>query len=778
MNVTKQILSAAVLLLLGLTKVSAQANTNVLIPQNDNTKGLNNVIVGKDSGVTASNANGTETNVFVGYRTGESTAEGDSNVYVGNLTGKSNTTGSNNVAIGKNAAAANQEGIGNVSIGDAAAMRATEGSYNIHIGKDAGSYSLTGSNNIAIGPLAGTLNQGSKNIYLGNNVANQATVGMTHAGSNNTFIGNGAGNFNFAADADNQLIIHNEISGGNNTPLIKGTFDTHLLTFTGDVWVNRNYPGLIPDDLNFTGLTFGGITSAYNPLVSNANDKLLNIDENGRVVLQNMHAWSLTGNNIVDTDFLGTKNNKDLVFKRSDTKAGQLGISNSSFGVSSLIAVTTGTGNSAFGVNAMTAAVTAEGNTAMGIDALKADTDGDHNVAMGYKALLNAKGDFNTAIGSSALSLSMVNSTSDNCTAVGYQSGYNSNASGNSFFGNQSGFKTTTAGGNTFVGNWAGYNITTGTNNICIGNHAGTLSTTTASFTGSNNVFIGRVVAPNSASNGTTFGNDTAGTIILADGAGDHKLYIHSNGFTGIGLGNDNIPQNMLHVKSGVTNASGVRLQDLTSAFNPSNDNTKFLTVNASGDIVLENVEGSLTSTDTHIYKDNGTLTSDRYMDMDSHRLVFDTQEEGRVYIGDTENLLEGPSFPTPFTIDNFPALSAPDHDYRLLVEGGILTEKVKVALRNGSPSNWADYVFADNYKLMPLKEVEAFVKENKHLPGIESAEELQKSGIDLADMQRKQMEKIEELTLHLIEQNKTIEKQSNEIEELKTQVKVLLNAK
>ena len=101
------------------------------------------------------------------------------------------------------------------------------------------------------------------------------------------------------------------------------------------------------------------------------------------------------------------------------------------------------------------------------------------------------------------------------------------------------------------------------------------------------------------------------------------------------------------------------------------------------------------------------------------------------------------------------------------------MTEKVKVALR--STANWADYVFADTYKLMPLQEVEKFVSKNKHLPGVDSASQLVKNGIDIAEMQSKQMEKIEELTLYAIDQNKAIEKQNKEIEELKLQIKMLI---
>lgn len=94
---------------------------------------------------------------------------------------------------------------------------------------------------------------------------------------------------------------------------------------------------------------------------------------------------------------------------------------------------------------------------------------------------------------------------------------------------------------------------------------------------------------------------------------------------------------------------------------------------------------------------------------------------------------------------------------YNLYVSGGILTEKLKAALPSGS--NWADYVFDSNYQLQPLSNVEAYIKTYKHLPGIPSASDLVKdSGIDVVQMFSKQMEKIEELTLYLINQNKQIE--------------------
>ncbi len=104
--------------------------------------------------------------------------------------------------------------------------------------------------------------------------------------------------------------------------------------------------------------------------------------------------------------------------------------------------------------------------------------------------------------------------------------------------------------------------------------------------------------------------------------------------------------------------------------------------------------------------------------------------------------------------------------NYKLYVKDGILTEKLKVALN--SSSNWADYVFAKGYKLKPLEEVEKFIKKEQHLPNFPSADELVKQGgIDMTDMFAKQMEKIEELTLYIIEQNNELKTLNNRINQL-----------
>lgn len=79
--------------------------------------------------------------------------------------------------------------------------------------------------------------------------------------------------------------------------------------------------------------------------------------------------------------------------------------------------------------------------------------------------------------------------------------------------------------------------------------------------------------------------------------------------------------------------------------------------------------------------------------------------------------------------------------------------------------NQWPDYVFSSSYSLQPLHAVEKYIKENGHLPNVPSAETVKEEGIAVGEMNKILLEKIEELTLHLIEQDKRIK-------ELETQLK------
>lgn len=105
--------------------------------------------------------------------------------------------------------------------------------------------------------------------------------------------------------------------------------------------------------------------------------------------------------------------------------------------------------------------------------------------------------------------------------------------------------------------------------------------------------------------------------------------------------------------------------------------------------------------------------------------------------------------------------------DEMLTVNGKIHAREVIVDL-----NVLADYVFEPDYDLMPLHKVEQFVQTNKHLPGIPSVSEVKNNGLSMGDMQNKLLQKIEELTLYMIEQGKTINQQSAKIKELEEKLK------
>jgi hypothetical protein len=97
---------------------------------------------------------------------------------------------------------------------------------------------------------------------------------------------------------------------------------------------------------------------------------------------------------------------------------------------------------------------------------------------------------------------------------------------------------------------------------------------------------------------------------------------------------------------------------------------------------------------------------------------------------------------------------TTPATGYALSVNGRIICEELRVQL-SGS---WPDYVFADNYNLPSISQLEKYIQQNKHLPGIPQATLLEKEGIAIGDMQKRMMEKIEELTLYIIQQQKEID--------------------
>lgn len=235
--------------------------------------------------------------------------------------------------------------------------------------------------------------------------------------------------------------------------------------------------------------------------------------------------WALAGNTVdATTDFMGSTNDADVIFKRNNVHAGRIGANNTSFGVDALNPASTGRQNTASGVSSLQANTTGSQNTAFGFSSLQANTTGFNNAASGHYSLYsNTTGRQNTASGSFSL---QSNTTGSRNTASGTSSlnsnteGHNNTASG--FFSLD---RNTTGNDNTASGYYSLYSNTTGIQNTASG--ANSLYSNT---TGSRNTAIGY----NAFISGASFSNSTAleaNTTITAS----NQVRLGNNAVTSIG---------------------------------------------------------------------------------------------------------------------------------------------------------------------------------------------------------------------------------------------------
>jgi hypothetical protein len=285
-------------------------------------------------------------------------------------------------------------------------------------------------------------------------------------------------------------------------------------------------------------------------------------------------------------------------------------------------------------------------------------------------------------------------------------------------------------------GNLSTQAISTGADNL--GNHTATQNLNLSTFKLTGN---GGTSGLSIASDGTITANNLAGT-------GSRMVVTDANGILStqaISSGADNLGN---HIAIQNLNLSTFKLTG--------NGGTDGLSIAANGGITANSLAG--TGNRMVITDANGNLSSQpisQAVNTDWIKITNSTnptinntvQNPNRVIIGDFS------------TTPNFPGL------YNLYVKNGILTEEVKIA--GVASSEWADYVFAKKYKLRSLSEVENFVKINRHLPGIPSAEEVSKDGINVGKIEAKLLEKIEELTLYMIEMKKENSKLKSRLKKL-----------
>lgn len=117
-----------------------------------------------------------------------------------------------------------------------------------------------------------------------------------------------------------------------------------------------------------------------------------------------------------------------------------------------------------------------------------------------------------------------------------------------------------------------------------------------------------------------------------------------------------------------------------------------------------------------------------------------------------------------------------------LYVDGHLKAREIVVDM-----ANWPDYVFSDNYELLPLDQVSEFIKQNGHLPGVPSAKSIEDNGLNVADAHAIMMQKIEEMQLYILQLNDRIkeleekakpeDEQQDDEEEEQTEIDIDLNA-
>ena len=144
-----------------------------------------------------------------------------------------------------------------------------------------------------------------------------------------------------------------------------------------------------------------------------------------------------------------------------------------------------------------------------------------------------------------------------------------------------------------------------------------------------------------------------------------------------------------------------------------------------------------------------------------------DIREQTKLSISSTGKVSMGI---TNFGTADYLSTAIGGNGYRLYVADGIRTEKVRVDVKDV----WADYVFEEEYERNSIEEVADFVKENKHLPNVPSAEEVENNCIDVANMDATLLRQIEELWLHTMDMNEELKSLKRENEQLKHELELL----
>jgi hypothetical protein len=344
--------------------------------------------------------------------------------------------------------------------------------------------------------------------------------------------------------------------------------------------------------------------------------------------------------------------------------------------------------------------------------------------------------------------------------------------------GSETGYKSTLGNQNTASGN---YSLAAGWGNQAIGQTSFALGYYSKAE-GLNSMALGMYSCSQNAY-GITIGRGLSSTKPLSNTTNGIMLGMYSNvptlyittssgeNRTGkIGIGNITSPSAKLHIKSdssGENENADIMLETSASSqyaaiyFKTTDNyirmrNTAGLEFNAprfnfqTGKVGIGNVTSP--SAKLHIKADNGER-ADLMLEATGTSAIYFKNTNNSISL--TGNIMTLSASGFSYTNGNVAIGTMPNNDYKLAVKGVIRSEEVVVELM----TSWPDYVFASDYSLPKLKEVKAFVNENGHLPGLPNASQVSEEGLGLGDINAKLLEKIEELTLYIIEQEERIQK-------------------
>jgi hypothetical protein len=258
------------------------------------------------------------------------------------------------------------------------------------------------------------------------------------------------------------------------------------------------------------------------------------------------------------------------------------------------------------------------------------------------------------------------------------------------------------------------------------------------------------------------------GVIIFQTGA-FAQVYVKNTGFVGIGVQNPTakleLPNNgnasfRVGVSSNMSNAHTQLINSLTVI----GDGRDAITASSAVAYDFYNNGNSPTWAGTILYHYGIGLSGYIYPNIHVDKtnlgvLHFQNESNGLIVGSSNVYISAGYGTPTTFLSNGNVGIGMDNPQYKLHVNG-----IVKATAFNATSANYPDYVFDSAYQRPTLQQIEAYIKQNHHLPEVPSTEEVERDGLNLGEHQVILLKKIEELTLYAIEQNKKQQEQNEKL--------------